>query len=261
MARRIARLAHVVSVGLLFVAAGLVAAIIDPQFAQVTKPHWDVELIAPLGPAGDGGGERPVTSSATETASPPAAASTPPSAPTSDRSRWLGWLGGLLGLAIGAGIVGWWLQRRSARDASPRASDDDQRKQVRAVVAQGLDELAADDSDPRSAVIGCWLRLERVAEQAGTARRTADTPGDLVARMLAEHRVSRRALDQLVTAYRRARYAPHDIGEAAREQARRALEQVHAELSSGPDLASAGLAADAVRGSPSRAREGSDESG
>ncbi|WP_051865587.1 DUF4129 domain-containing protein [Streptosporangium roseum] len=115
---------------------------------------------------------------------------------------------------------------RPAQERSPAAAGE-----MRAALRAGLTDLDAGD-DPRRAVIACWLRLEHAAAGAGTPRMAADTPGDLVTRLLAAHRVSGPALGRLAAAYRQARYAPHEVAESLRGTARRALAEVDAELSS-----------------------------
>lgn len=102
-------------------------------------------------------------------------------------------------------------------------------EEVQAAVRAGLADIDA-GADPRRAVIACWLRLERAAAAAGTARLAADTPGDLVARLLAGHQVDDAALDRLAAAYRSARYAPDDVDPAAAASAREALAEVAAQL-------------------------------
>nr|BFE79756.1 hypothetical protein GCM10020093_023570 [Planobispora longispora] len=81
---------------------------------------------------------------------------------------------------------------------------------VREALRAGLADLDS-AGDPRRAVIACWLRLEHAAARAGTPRALADTPADLVARLLAAHRVGEAALERLAAAYRRARYSPHEV--------------------------------------------------
>jgi hypothetical protein len=102
-------------------------------------------------------------------------------------------------------------------------------EQVRDAVRAGLADLAA-GADARRAVIACWLRLERVAAAVGTAREPADTPADLVRRLLAGHRVSDRALARLAAAYRLARYAPAEVGDELLATARQALAEIDAQL-------------------------------
>lgn len=103
-------------------------------------------------------------------------------------------------------------------------------EEVAAALETGLADLADTDADPRRAIIACWLRLERAAEQAGTPRLVGDAPADLVGRLLASHRVDPVALEGLARSYRRARYAADAVDEEMREAAVAALRQVHLEL-------------------------------
>jgi hypothetical protein len=121
--------------------------------------------------------------------------------------------------------------RRSVR-ARPASQPD-----AAAEAAEVLDALRAGladidaGGDARRAIIACWLRLERVAAAAGSARLVADTPGDLVERLLSRHLISRDALERLAAAYRQARYAPAAIGDDLAVAARAALQEVSRELS------------------------------
>lgn len=128
------------------------------------------------------------------------------------------------------------LRRRKELDPPLPGFGPPTTEQVREAVEVGLSDLS-DTSDPRRAVIACWLRLEALAERAGAARQPSDTPSDLVARMLSGHLLdtggARRAIDALAAVYRLARYAPHPVGEDARDTARAALERLRAELTAG----------------------------
>lgn len=157
--------------------------------------------------------------------------------------EWLNWLLAAVFLGLVVAVIGvflyvgvrWLLTERVARReisdqaASQPEPDEAEAEQVRDAVRAGLADLDA-GGDARRAVIACWLRLERVAAAAGTARLAADTPADLVARLLAAHRVSDRALEQLADAYRQARYAPAEVADALVVLATRALGDVDAQL-------------------------------
>jgi Domain of unknown function (DUF4129) len=152
-------------------------------------------------------------------------------------------------LLAGCGVVvllvivgaGWWFSRTSPAPvrftrirpviAGP---DPDQARRLRAAIDEGLNELAETDADPRRAVIACWVRLERAAAAAGTGREPGDTSSDLVGRVLARHQVSREMLATLAALYREARFAPHDVPPATRDQARAALRQIRDELGAAP---------------------------
>jgi hypothetical protein len=127
-------------------------------------------------------------------------------------------------------------RRDDGTAATPDAADaaaDELRARLRGEVAAGLEDLD-ETGDPRRAVIACWLRLERAVAEAGTPRRRAETPADLVTRVLAEHRVRPAGLQRLSALYREARYSRHELDEGVRGSARAALDDVRRDLSAVP---------------------------
>jgi hypothetical protein len=124
--------------------------------------------------------------------------------------------------------------RRVGLDADPVVrppSGADSHEEVMAALAQGLAEL--DEGDPRQAVIACWVRLERAAEDAGVQRKPGDTPTDLVVRLLSGRSVNSAVLNEFANVYREARYSPHPVDNASRDQARAALRLLRDELGAG----------------------------
>lgn len=215
---------RLVLVALLFGVVAVLAAVTDPRISRVPPPSVDLTRDF-------GGAARP---SHLE----------PPRTPVADDAAGAGIpdavavvLAGLAFLALlGLLLVLLWRAvqdqmtlRHTGPSTKPRKTALGT-EPIRAAVAAGLDELDIDGADPRAAVIACWLRLEQAAAAAGTPRVPSDSPGDLVARMLAAHQVSGQVLDRLAQVYRQARYAPHEIGEATRDEARAALRRLHAEL-------------------------------
>ncbi|MEV4509388.1 DUF4129 domain-containing protein [Dactylosporangium sp. NPDC049525] len=145
----------------------------------------------------------------------------------------------VLVLVVAAGVLVWSLLRngdpkRKARlfvePKRPTPMTDDGGAAVIAAVDAGIVELSDTDTDPRRAVIACWVRLERAAAAAGTPRETGDSPTDLVTRLLAGHQVSRPTLEGLAFVYREARYATHAVDERSRQGAIEALRQLRTEL-------------------------------
>lgn len=129
--------------------------------------------------------------------------------------------------------AGIWRGQRGAdaaavHDAADAASDE-LRRRLRGEVEAGLEDLD-EAGDPRRAVIACWLRLERAVAEAGTPRRSAETPGDLVTRVLGAHRVRPARLHELSALYREARYSRHELDEGVRRRARAALDDVRRDL-------------------------------
>jgi hypothetical protein len=153
---------------------------------------------------------------------------------------WIGWaeavIAALVALLIIAFFVwhllsNFWLSvREVARDtAGPSEAMSDRTEEVIAALDQGIAQLTS-ASDARAAVIACWVRLEEVAETAGTPRALSDAPADLVTRLLAAHRVSRAALTSLADLYRTARYSRAPVDEGMRSRAITALGQVRTEI-------------------------------
>jgi Domain of unknown function (DUF4129) len=147
---------------------------------------------------------------------------------------------GILLLAVLIGMMVWVLARDLVKKRRMRAMPARRERPVQAsaqdVVAAldaGLVDLSDADSDPRRAVIACWLRLEQAAAAAGTPRQPTDTPTDLVTRLLAGHHISADVLAHFADVYREARYATHTVDERMRTQARQALQRLRAELTAG----------------------------
>jgi hypothetical protein len=121
-------------------------------------------------------------------------------------------------------------------DSVVRPPQRDSHQDVMAALDQGLAEL--DEGDPRQAIIACWVRLERAAEAAGVPRKPADTPTDLVVRLLSGRSVNRAVLGDFANVYREARYSPHPVDTSMRDQARAALRLLRDELGSTAGVAS-----------------------
>ncbi|HEX2145061.1 MAG TPA: DUF4129 domain-containing protein [Glycomyces sp.] len=85
-------------------------------------------------------------------------------------------------------------------------------------------------TDPRAAIMACWLHFERASEAVGIERLDSDTPADLIRKLLERHDLDGASLARLSTAYLRARYSPHEVGDADRDAARDALIALQAQL-------------------------------
>ncbi|MEU8296723.1 DUF4129 domain-containing protein [Micromonospora sp. NPDC048909] len=152
----------------------------------------------------------------------------------------------LLGLAVlGAfGYLTWVLIRGALRRTSRalpkqrhRRSAAGATRDVVAALDAGLIDLDDQDTDPRVAVIACWVRLEEAAAAAGVPRLAGDTPTDLVTRLLRGDPsagvpaiVSADVLAEFAHVYREARYATRPVDESTRDQARAALRRLRGEL-------------------------------
>jgi hypothetical protein len=153
---------------------------------------------------------------------------------------WASWIGGLAAAAFVITVVAvlvWhfirnhWLDiRQVARDADRSGEAMSARREdVIAALDEGIARLAG-DGDARSAVIACWVRLEEVAQAAGTPRALSDAPADLVTRLLGAHHVSTATLTSLADLYRAARYSTTVIDNSMRERALSALSTIRGQL-------------------------------
>ncbi|SBT54644.1 DUF4129 domain-containing protein [Micromonospora narathiwatensis] len=143
-------------------------------------------------------------------------------------------------------VVGGVLRRttRALPTKRTRRTAEGTAREVVAALDAGLEELDDRSTDPRTAVIACWVRLEEAAEEAGVPRLAEDTSTDLVSRLLRGDPAagvpaiaSADVLDGFAHVYREARYATHTVDERMRDQARAALRRLRGELTS---LAGAG---------------------
>jgi hypothetical protein len=212
------------------VAAG-VTALVLVLFASAlssTRLFGGVDT-TPARPDGDGGSATPSrTVEATDTGS-------------STTAAIFYVLLGLVALSVIAGLAlalyrlarvrrGPRVRRRPRTDRRPLTddiADVDTAAEAR-ILGSALDQASADldESDPRRAVIACWLRLERAAATVGAPRQVADTPAELVAKVLARHDVPAPALRTLAGLYEDARFSAHPIDEVDRDRARDALRRV-----------------------------------
>ena len=108
-------------------------------------------------------------------------------------------------------------------------TQDSDLPELLAAVGQAED-LLRDETDPRRAVLGCWLRLEEAVARSGAPRAPSETSGELTARVMLEYAVEPDAIASLHALYRQARYSPAPVSASAREQAQRALATVRAGL-------------------------------
>jgi uncharacterized protein DUF4129 len=216
------------AVGLLLAAAAVAAMLSTPQVTRVPFRPPGVPPVATAVP--------------TDAAAPP---QLPEEKPTLSERHvqmpgWLTVFAQLLCLVlvlVAVGLLIWYLLRNGLRTRSRTLEDVEPppvpqtREEVLAAVEAGLSDLDDSDTDPRRAVIACWVRLEQAAAGAGTPRHPGDTPTELVGRLLAGHQVSAAVLYPLAEVYRVARYATHTVDVTMRDQARAALHQLRTELS------------------------------
>jgi hypothetical protein len=229
------RIGPLLAVGALLAGVAIAASLSTPQVTSV--------------PGHRGGGSNDIAGGATQSPRVPSAG--PGQVQHSfDLPPWLaGLLSGLCLLIVLAIVVLvlWFLVRNTVGGRRRRVEAEEpelpvvtsRRSDVIAAVDAGLFDLDDNDTDPRRAVIACWVRLEEAAAAAGTPRQPGDAPADLVLRLLTAHQVSAAVLLPLADVYRLARYATHTVDAGMRDNARAALRQLRTELATEPAIGTA----------------------
>lgn len=85
----------------------------------------------------------------------------------------------------------------------------------------------------RNAIVACWMQLEADAARAGLARDPAETSAEYTTRVVAAASIDPAPISNLAALYREARFSAHVMGDAERDRAMAALEQVDAALLGG----------------------------
>jgi hypothetical protein len=132
-------------------------------------------------------------------------------------------------LAITAVALTSYRRRRSSPRPVPEEATDPTAAPLAAALAAGARALH-EDSDPRTAIIGCYAAMERSLADAGSPPRLADTPAEVLGRATASGLVRSAWAGTLTGLFRRARYSSHPMTEADRAAAIGALAQVQADL-------------------------------
>jgi hypothetical protein len=238
------RWAPLLGVGVLLVASWATAVLSSPELNNLPVPPLATATEVPDAGSGEVATSPPAEEESTQIDPP-------------DETGGLVSIGVLVVAVLVAGAVTWILVRkrvfhtRGGQLVVQRPSTQTRRSQQEDVVEAinaGLTALSDLESDARGAVIACWVRLEGAAAIAGTPRLAADSPTDLVARLLVSHRVSPEVLGGLAAVYREARFATHPIDERMRSAALDALRQIRSELGQGV----AGDTSSPRRGEPAR---------
>ena len=97
------------------------------------------------------------------------------------------------------------------------------------VLADSLDDLRA-DPDPRRAVIRAYARMERTFAAYGVPRDESEAPLEYMARALDRLRVSAYSVRRLTQLFSRAKFSPHEVDAAMKEDAIEALVGLRGEL-------------------------------
>jgi hypothetical protein len=130
-------------------------------------------------------------------------------------------------LGIAASFLTIYMRRRRggdewAREAQLAAALDE-------VLADSLDDLR-NDPDPRRAVIRAYARMERTFAAYGVPRDESEAPLEYMARALDSLSVSVYSVRRLTQLFSRAKFSPHEVDAAMKDDAIEALVGLRAEL-------------------------------
>ncbi len=134
--------------------------------------------------------------------------------------------------------AGWWKARRLG--TAHRLGDllRASRSETSAAPSAGLAASIAalrvprpeEETDPRRAVVACYVSMTRAAADAGAARQPAETPSEFLQRLLSALGASHGAARRLTSLFERARYTTKPVNEGIRADAIAALRAVQGEL-------------------------------
>ena len=100
---------------------------------------------------------------------------------------------------------------------------------LREAVESGRSALRTVD-DARAAIIACYVAMENSLAERGTARATADTPDELLARARQSGIVRGTAATRLTALFYEARFSSHPLDHRQRDAAEQALDELAAAL-------------------------------
>ena len=102
-----------------------------------------------------------------------------------------------------------------------------------AELALALERTIADlraEADPRKAVIAAYAQMERALAEAELPRGPSEAPREYLGRVLPEVGASTASVERLTELFERAKFSPHAIDAAMKEEAIDALESLRDEL-------------------------------
>jgi hypothetical protein len=145
---------------------------------------------------------------------------------------------GLLVFVIVAAVaISLWWAARQLRPALPAAvAGEADAEELREAVESGRQALAELD-DARAAIIACYVAMESSLADRGAARGAADTPDELLARVVSAGIVRGAAARRLTGLFYEARFSTHPLGRTERDAASAALDELAAELGASAEVA------------------------
>ena len=134
-------------------------------------------------------------------------------------------------LLAGIAVSVWWARRlrppvRASGDGDFIVADPER---LREAVESGRSALRSVD-DARAAIIACYLAMETSLAERGAARGVAGTPGELLTGATERGLVRGAAAGRLTALFYEVRFSSHALGQAQRDAAEYALDELAADL-------------------------------
>jgi hypothetical protein len=129
-------------------------------------------------------------------------------------------------VALGLAVAAWMIVQR--RRTEPRPETD-----AATELALALELTIADlrdEPDPRTAVIAAYAQMERALGKAGLPRDPSEAPREYLGRVLPEVGAQTASVARLTDLFERAKFGPHTIDAAMKEEAITALESLRDDL-------------------------------
>jgi hypothetical protein len=133
---------------------------------------------------------------------------------------------GVAGLVLLGGI---WLYVLRRRELAPGERDGSLEADIVATLETTIEDLRR-ERDARKAVIAAYASMERTLTLHGLARHRAETPTEYLVRILRSLDVRESAVRSLTELFEYAKFSPHEIDAAMKEQAIDALLAVRDDL-------------------------------
>jgi Domain of unknown function (DUF4129) len=111
------------------------------------------------------------------------------------------------------------------------------RGQTAAELAVALERTIADlraEPDPRTAVIAAYAQMEAALAGVGLSRRPDEAPREYLGRVLPDVGAQTASVERLTALFERAKFSPHTIDAAMKDEAIDALESLRDDLRSAP---------------------------
>jgi len=135
-------------------------------------------------------------------------------------------------LALGIGglflLAGIWVYVRRRGELAPPA-DATLEEDIVEAIETSIDDLRR-EGDARKAVIAAYAQMERTLTRHGLARRRAEAPLEYLGRILRALHVREEAVQTLTDLFEYAKFSPHQVDAAMKEQAIDALLAVRDDL-------------------------------